>query len=322
VNARAPNLTRLGWSALLAVIAVVALPERAPADILFGTSDQGRLDQINTGTNQVTTILNTAGGVDSLVFDLSGRLIYSLNNLGQVRRFNPTTNFDELLANSSNGLNAPIDLALEPGGNTALVSDFNAGKIFRINLTTKNVTTLGTYGGNPEGITYDNSGRLFANLGNRNGGAAGKFVAQLDPVTGAILAQSPGLNSLDGLTFDPFTGKLFAASLFGNGIYELNPNNLAAAPLFFGGPAGDDGITSNGKGSIFVVSRSDLHVYEFNIGTSSFTQRTFDGGLDDLAPAAGLGAPSAVIPEPTSLSLLGISLLGLIGYRWRRRAIG
>jgi streptogramin lyase len=302
---------------LLAVLAVIATPGRAPADMLFATSDQARLDRIDTSTNQVTTILNTAGGVDSLVFDTSGRLIYSLNGLGQVHRFNPATHTDELLASTAQGLNAPIDLALEPGGNSALVSDFNAGKIFRINLTTKNVTTLGTYGGNPEGIVYDSSGRLWANLGNRNGGAAGKFVAQLDPVTGAILAQSPGLNSLDGLTFDPLTGKLFAASLFGNGIYELDPNNIAAAPLFFGGPAADDGITSNGKGSIFVVSRSDFHVYEFNIGTHCFTQRTFDGGLDDLAPASGLGATAA--PEPMTLTLFGVGALGLLGYRWRRR---
>ncbi len=308
-------LIRTGLAAFLAVIAALLAPGRAPAAMLFGTSDQGRIDLIDTTANTVTTVLNAGTDVDSLVFDTSGRIIYTAINVGQVRRYDPVTHVDQLLAG---GFNTPADLALEPGGNSVLVSEFNGGRIDRINLTTNAVTTLGTYGGNPEGIIYDTSGRLFANLGNRNGGPAGKFVAQLDPVTGAILSQSPGLNSLDGLTFDPLTGKLFAASLFGNGIYALNPSNLAAAPTFFGGPGGDDGITSNGAGSIFVVSRNDFHVYEFNLSTSTFAQRTADGGLDDLAPAVGLGAASSV-PEPGTLGLFSVGLLGLAAY-WRRRA--
>src|SRR5262249_14226079 len=160
-----------------------------------------------------TTVLGLSTAVDSLVFDPMGRIIYTALNAGQVRRFNPVTMVDQLLAS---GFSMPADLALEPGGNSVLVSEFGGGRIDRIDLTTNNVTVLATVGGNPEGLAYDGTGRLFANLGNRNGGPTGKFVAQLNPVTGAILAQSPGLDSLDGLTFDAFTGNLYAASLLGN----------------------------------------------------------------------------------------------------------
>ena len=107
-----------------------------------------------------------------------------------------------------------------------LVSEFGSGNIDRINLTTLAVTTLLSPGGNPEGLAYDGT-RLFANLGFRYGGPTGKYVAEIDPVTGAILATSPGLNDLDGLTYDPYSGLLYASSYFGNTVYSIDPNNLA-----------------------------------------------------------------------------------------------
>src|SRR5712692_10588835 len=158
---------KCGFATLLAGVTVLgAQTQPARATVLFATSFAGsQIVSANTATNVVTTVLNTPSGPDSLLFDSSGRIIYSQLNTGTVRRFDPSTNSDVQLAS---GLNLPVDLALEPGGNSVLVSQGGGGAITRINLTTLVVTTLGTYGGNPEGLAYDSTGRLFANLGVRD----------------------------------------------------------------------------------------------------------------------------------------------------------
>jgi len=294
------------------VFAVIAQP--ASAITLFGTATAG-LVSIDLNTNAVNTVLSLGAQPDGLLFDSSGRIIYTLL-AGQVRRFDPNTNTDELLAG---GLSTPADLVLEPGGQSILVSEFSGGRIDRINLNTKALTTLLSPGGNPEGLAYDNQGRLFANLGTRNGGVAGKFVAQINPVTGSILNASTGLNSLDGMTFDPFTGKIYSASLFGNLIYALDPNNLSNVSTVAVGVGLPDGVVADGQGNLFIASRSDFHVYQFDLTTNTLSQKTFVAGIDDLAPASGLGASNNTVPEPITATL-GLMGLGVLGMATRRRA--
>jgi sugar lactone lactonase YvrE len=281
--------------------------------ILYGTSlEDQRIVKVDTGTNSVTTVFNTVGTPDSLVFDTSGDILYTNLGSGQVRMYNPNTLADTLIAG---GFSDPADLILEPGGGTILVSDFAGGTITRVNLTTHVKTVLGNYGGNPEGLAYDSAGRLFANLGVRDG-ANDKYVAQLDPVTGAILNTSAHLESLDGLTYDASTGKLYAAGLNQGVIYQVDPNTLAASALANSGVGLPDGLTTDGNGVLYIPSRSDFHIYRYDTSTHTLTQQTFVHGLDDLAPASGLGSPA---PEPTSFVLLGIGAVGLGMYRRRAR---
>jgi sugar lactone lactonase YvrE len=247
------------------------------------------------------------------MFDPAQRAIYTLHYAGEVRRYDPSSATDTGIAS---GLNFPADIALEPGGNTMLVSEIWAGKIDRINLTSFAVTTLLTPGGNPEGLAYVGT-RLFANLGNRYGGPTGKYVAEIDPVTGNVLATSPGLDSLDGLTYDSFSGRLYASSLYGNLVYSFDPNNLSNfsdVTSKLGTIPGPDGITSDGIGNIFIAAGGDEYIYQLDLVNNTLMQKNYVYGLDDLAPASGLGS---LIPEPSSSALAGLGLAGLLISRGR-----
>jgi hypothetical protein len=278
---------------------------------LYATSiTNSQIDQVDTVANTVTTYLNTPSAADSIMFDNAQRLIYTQLFTGDVSRYDPISTSNTLIAS---GFNEPADVVLEPGGHTMLLSEFFGGKIDRINLTNGAVSTLLTPGGNPEGLAYDGP-RLFANLGLRAGGPTGKQVAEIDPTTGAILSTSPGLDSLDGLTYDPYSGLLYASSLFGNCIYSIDPNNLTNVQNItakLGIIPGPDGITTDGTGDLFVASSGivgDSHIYQINLINNTLTQETFVSGLDDLAPASGLGS----IPEPTSLTLVALGLSALL----------
>ena len=198
-----------------------------------------------------------------------------------------------------------------------LVSEFNGGKIDRIDLTSHSVTPLYTpppqQTSNPEGMAFDSAGRLFANLGARGlpTDPPGKYVARIDPATGQILGQTTLLSSLDGLTYDPSSHMLYAASLFGKTVYRIDPNNLNN-PVDLGQTYGwsniqtqnffPDGITSDGSGHLFAASApgacnppgvcGDGNVYDINLVNGTLTKGVFVSiYLDDLAPASGLGAP-------------------------------
>src|SRR5262249_46966054 len=86
------------------------------------------------------------------------------------------------------------------------------------------------------------------------------------------------------------------------------------------GLPGPDGIVSDGAGNLFIASRGNSHIYQYNLTTNTLTQRTLVNGLDDLAPASGLGAPAA--PEPSTLAGAALGALMSAGYVWRKRRRG
>jgi sugar lactone lactonase YvrE len=303
---------------LVALVIVSIGSGSASAATLYATSIAGsQIDKVDTVANTVNLFFGTSSGADSIMFDSQQRAIYTLHFAGEVRRYDPSNATDVGIAS---GLSFPADIALEPGGNTMLVSEIWAGKIDRINLTTSAVTPLLTGGGHPEGLAYVGN-RLFANLGNRYGGPTGKYVAEINPVNGSILATSPGLDSLDGLTYDSYSGRLYASSLYGNYVLSINPNNLSDVQNVsskLGNIPGPDGITSDGVGNIFIAAGGDEYIYQLDLVNNTLAQNTYVYGLDDLAPASGLGS----MPEPSTLALLSagaISLLAVVRRRSKRR---
>jgi streptogramin lyase len=276
--------------------------QSANATILYATGGNS-VYKVNTSLITYTSYFTASAAVDSLAFDLTGNLIYTEHTAGQIRQHS-SGGSDTLIAAVPG--TTPADIVLEPGGNKILVSEYASGKIERVDLTSGVHGTLLSGGVNPEGLAYDGS-RLFANLGNRYGGPAGKYVAEIDPNTGIILGTTPGLDSLDGLTYDPYSGMLFACSLFGNKVYEIDPNNLnnySDITLRLGGTIrGPDGIAADGLGNIWIASSSalgDSHIYQLDLIANTITQNAYVPGLDDVAVVP--------TPEPSTFALIGLGL--------------
>src|SRR5947209_6967426 len=179
-----------------AVLALMATSAFADVVIYATERENNQIVQVNLTTNAITVVRNTfPGSPDSMVLDSQGRIIYDLADTNQLRRFDPAgapatctipngaCPSDVLLADATNGISAPQDIVLDPGGASVLVSNFLGGTITRTNLTTLVTTVLANIQ-TPEGIAYDNTGRLFVLFAF---GTAGDGIAQLNPTTGAII---------------------------------------------------------------------------------------------------------------------------------------
>jgi len=286
------KLSTVASLGIAVVAALVTQPSLLGADtVVFATNEPGgQIDRVDLTTNTVTPVLTVNANPDSLVFSGSNILFTEVLQ-GTLAQFNPMTNTVTPIATS---FSQPRDLILDPGGASVLVADFVANQIDRVNLTTHAVTPLftATTTSGIDGLAYDASGNLFAVLG-------GEQIAQINPVTGAILNTTTTFDGhLDGLTFDPSTGKLWVGS--GNGAIWEVPTSLTTETSF---PAGSiDGLVADGNGHLFLANFG-VNVQEFTIATSTLTDLTAVPGIDDLAPVVGRGAPT-----PDYMSTLWLAL--------------
>jgi sugar lactone lactonase YvrE len=313
---------------LLALLTVLAICRPASAELLYATSvTSGTISIDNTTTGVVTPFYNDKSGadLDSLFFDPSGRIIYDRRQAGVVRAYDPVSGTNVRLYKESGS--QLIDMALEPSKTSFLVSDANNDRLDRISLsgsgliTSLNVMYTSTQAGRPDGVIYDAAGRLFVNV-STGFTSQPTHLEQIDPTTGAIL-QTVSLNGifLDGLTYDSYTGMLWASDYDHGRIVEINPNNLSYTVITPSGASiadnGPDGIVSDGKGYLFIASRANNTIIQYDIATKVATAVGSLSGVDDLAPVSGLGAPT---PEPSSILIVSICGLGMIAYRLRRRS--
>jgi sugar lactone lactonase YvrE len=303
---------KIGQVVLFTALSVLLLSRPTFAETLYATSiNTGQIFSVDTVTHAVAPVFNAGVPLDSIVFDPSGRLVYSQLNNGTVAAFNPNTHTN---VNLATGLASPIDLALEPSLTSILVSDSSTNQLSRVSLAGGVVGSPLNLGGRPDGVIYDAAGDLFVNV---SGGFTvnNSQVEEINPTTGAIIHSSGNTGVfLDGLTYDSFTGKLFATDYNNGRIAEIDPVTFAITFLTPTGVTipggGPDGVTSDGMGNLFLASRANGEVVEYNIATNAASNVATVDGLDDLAPASGLGSP---VPEPSVLFMLSAGLLGLGG---------
>jgi hypothetical protein len=337
---------RLICMGLAAVAVLVWVPLSAQAGFLYASELTGPTDPNNTEIVKVDTVSHQivqeffpTNKPDSLIFDRNNNIIYTGYYTGDIRRFDPTTGTDTLIANIPTLTNGqkpfPVDLLLDPSGNSVVVTTQGGSlgnkNIYRISLLDGSVLDhvfVSGHSGAPGGLAYGPNGRLFAILGNDT-------IAELNAnLTTKNNNVGTGYTSLDGLTYDSNDGFLCAAvhqSGSNGGIWQIDPNNLNnATEVYSFSPTlnNPDGVFFDGNHSLYVAARgsagdgSDAAIYILD--TKAWTDNTVEPKLvakvpwlDDIAPPFGSG--SINLPEPGALTLAILGALGAVGYARNKR---
>jgi len=204
--------------------------------------------------------------------------------------YDPTTGQNTVLVS---GLKYARDLAIEPGGLTMLIAVYSPGEIVRYNFATGATTVLVKKLGTCDGIAYDPYGNLYA-VANHN------TIVQIDPVTGAILntlvlEPHHGINGGDGLTYDSYSGSLWAThcGTTGLGVLQIpvtaaglgSSFSLYLTPALKKSGSAPDGIKSDGNGNLYIGAIWTVAVY--NIPTNTITQNVVVQGADGVSLVPG-----------------------------------
>src|SRR5207237_6857274 len=98
-RSRTMSLRQSALLRLFVTSLVLLVSTETRAIIVFGTqfTNPGTLVRIDTVSGQFTVIHATGNSPDSLVFDPSGRMIYTLFGANELRRFDPEANTDGLI---------------------------------------------------------------------------------------------------------------------------------------------------------------------------------------------------------------------------------
>lgn len=309
--------------------AILSSPVIAHATIIdWSNQTLGQIDAYNTVTQTNTVVDANANTPDSLIFANNGNsIIYTSNpNSGSnLYIYNIQNKTNNILASGTNLGNSTSlrDLSLTPSGNSVLVSSTSNGDVYKVNLTTQAVTLL-TTGTRPQGIVFTPSGNLFLNLGSG--------IEQINYPSGTVANSNSNYGSLDGLTYDPTTGYLYATTGIkgtnpSNTIIQINPTTLAESLITISGnnvPSALhlDGIESTSNGNL-IIANYDNSLLEYFTATNTTTTLAATPGIDDVAPLVGGGSanPSAT-PEPGTFALFGTGILvmALFSLYSRRKA--
>jgi hypothetical protein len=255
--------------------------------VYIANEGKGLLQVLNLNSTppQLTTLYTVGAKLDDLILNSAGQLIYSVTSTG-VNLYDPNTGQNTVLVS---GLKWARDLTIEPGGQTMLIAVYSPGEIVRYNFATGATTVLIKEHETFDGIAYDPYGNLYAVAGHNT-------IIQINPVTGAILntlvlEPHHGINGGDGLTYDSYTGSLWAThdGTTGNGLLQIpvTPAGLGSTFSFYPTPKvnAPDGIKSDGKGNLYIGAIWTLAVY--NIPTNTVTQNVVVKGADGVSLVPG-----------------------------------
>ncbi len=346
-------------SAALAVAITLATATASQADMFQGTlyythytgsgpnvlgisfTYNSTTQSLSYGTQQG---LSTVNGADGIMFAPNGNLLVTSNTVANVYRIDATSG--KVLQTVSTSGASDYHMALDPSGTMFYSSDrysrttgpldtFGINSNGTItNATTTNITPTKGNDTNVTQLAFAPNGKVFYTDGTPDAnGAVGLFTFGSPNDTTDQLFAANTITAAHGIVYDPFTGLM---TMFGGGgVATLDPNAGSDAAIQ-ASLKQRNGINSDfdqgsvdGYGHAFIAGNGEItfidysQTHDITSAANKVIIMSTDGhgnsfsGIDDVAPLVGLG--SQAVPEPASLTILGISAAGLAGYAWKRR---
>ena len=296
------NLRRLLVSSLLAIVVALGLAPltasaatNPPPGVFYVTERFAQaiakvtVDSAGHATVDANFVKNLPeNGPDSVIFDHAGKMLISNTDDGSISRVDPGTG--QVLTAKVNLITIPsvADLALNPTDDTLWAIRWDSSTLAKVSLSTGVTVLLTSDVSRIGGITFA-GGRLF--VSSHDG-----FVAEIDQTTGLMISGrklAVAGSSMDGMTFDPTSGHIFAAGC--DGICEFAIGSGSAPTIsrvkLYDSVDGD-GIAADGHGHILVAGNSRLKSLDLATNTAVEVAANINSA-DDVAPVVGAGAPPA-----------------------------
>jgi hypothetical protein len=151
---------------------------------------------------------------------------------------------------------------------------------------------------------------------------ANEAVYAIDPVTGVASVVVDFVDAdydFGGLSYNPADGLLYATNddttPNGSGLYSINPVS-GVISFVTAYPAGETDIDGAAVGDVvaYFVTDEPGSIYRYDLATNTFLSPLTNPVPNSEIFSAGAWAPG-LIPEPTSLAILGLGGFGLLRRR-------
>ena len=244
----------------------------------------------------------------SIIYAISGAMILSASSAhatfigaanGDLYDYNISTNSSTLIGNTG----IMFDIALSTSN--ILYGVTSGSQLYSIDQTTAARTLIGNTGASVNGLTFASNGILY--------GSGGNGLYSIDTTTGnASLIGTGSYNSSGDISFDDLGNLYLSSTTGGNGDSLWSLNTADGSGTLIG---------STGYSSVYGLNYFNNTLYGFTYSGATLSLDTTTGtgtfvSQNNINTNGADGGGAVVnVPEPSSILLFGLSLVGLSFYR-------